>query len=478
MNNAYLESIVKQEGGFPENEFASCAREHFDDPNELYAISEAYCRIGRFEEASALYKRLSELKPLWIDVLDFHARARWAMHDYAGARDLWRAFLERRENDYRRFGIPLNFYTVDDVFTSAFGNFTHFYPMDQSGYLTENDEFFYHDAIAAGSVRSILPSHGKSVSNEALRNRVFERIKDRIPSDILPLLAQDDYVTRVPYYCGTDLKRQPLHHHPAYAEKMLSLIRAGRAAKLRLQPEEIDDCERRLKSMGINSDRPIVCVHARESGYWARTGDRTHSVQNVDIATFIPAIQLLADSGYQVIRLGDKSMTPLPALKGTLDYGLSEYRSDALDLYLMARSAFLLGSSSGPWAVASMFNVPLLATNWIAVHKIPFLPKDLVLVKRFKHKNRNTLLSFDELMNLDYGEYLYYNLDRKNVEVVDNTAGEILSATKEMLERLSESPNRKFHNFVASTFRGSMKRKFRGHPVVSEARFARACYFS
>lgn len=39
MANEYVEAIIKTDGGYPEKDFASSAREHFDDPNELCRIS-------------------------------------------------------------------------------------------------------------------------------------------------------------------------------------------------------------------------------------------------------------------------------------------------------------------------------------------------------------------------------------------------------------------------------------------------------
>jgi putative glycosyltransferase (TIGR04372 family) len=138
--------------------------------------------------------------------------------------------------------------------------------------------------------------------------------------------------------------------------------------------------------------------------------------------------------------------------------------------------------------VAPIFNIPLLATNWIAIHKIPFLPSDLILLKKFKYKDRNVLISFEELLGLDYGENLYYSLQRKNIEVVDNTPEELLSATSEMLERLNAKHERPAVKpaSMASKFRGMLEKllprddegaaRFGGHPVVSEARFARTAY--
>jgi len=285
--NQYIEAIVKAQNDYPEKDFGPHAHVHFDDPGELYRITEAYCLVGLFENACTLYKRIIELNPAWIDVLDLYARALWALHDYEEAKRMWALFLDKRKGIYHKIGIPLNFYTVDDVFTASFGNFTHFYPMDKYGYLSDQDEFYYHSTPLSDGRRSAVPVHGKPVCNEALRDHVFERIKNNIPPAILLLLAQDDYVTRLPFYCATDLNRRPTHFHSAYAEKMLCLSRAGATARLRLEPEQIDECEQRLARMGVEPNRPIVCIHARESGYWGEAGERTYSTKNADITSYI-----------------------------------------------------------------------------------------------------------------------------------------------------------------------------------------------
>jgi putative glycosyltransferase (TIGR04372 family) len=479
MANQYVEAIVKAPGQYPENDFGGQVKTHFDSSGELYKITEAYCLVGRFAEACALYERILNLNPAWIEVLDPYARALFALHDYAKARKKWQLFLDERKRVYLKIGIPINFYTIDDVFTSAFGNFTHYYPMDKYGYLSEQDDFYYHVTPLSEGRRSDLGARRNPISNQAMRDNVFERVKNKIPDDILPLLAQDDYITRVPFYCATDLNRRPTHFHAAFAEKMLKLCRTGAAAEIQYTPGQIDECEQRLARMGVDPKRPIVCAHARESGHWGRTGDPTHSTKNADISSFIPAIQYLTDNGYQVVRLGDPSMTRMPEMKFVFDYAHSSQKSDFLDLYLLKRSTFLLCTSSGPFTVASMFNVPVLATNWISGHLLPFLPRDIILMKNFKYRGSGKPLSYKDVLDLDYGEFSYYNLQRKNVEYVDNTPDEILSATKEMLDRLNSKEVEpglvaKALKFVSklSESSGFTSSRFRGKAIVSEAKFA------
>ena len=481
VGNPYIEAVLKAPRERPEIEFAGSVRANYDDPAELYRISEGYCYVGEFERACALYSRIVELNPNWIDIFDVHARALWALHRYSVAEKMWAQFLDSRKAIRQRIGVPLTFYTVDNAFTSAFGNFSLFYPIDQQGYLSEYDQFYFHATTKQENAKVDSPEQ-RSVGNSALRDHVFEHIKSSIPDDILPLLAQDDYVTRLPFYCGTDLNRRPTQFHPAFAQKMLALHRQGMTAKLRLSAEQIDACKRSLARMGVRANRPIACIHVRESGYWGRFGDRTHSTKNADITTYIPALQLLAANGYQVVRLGDATMQPLPDIKFVFDYARSEFKNDYLDIYLLSHAAFLICTSSGPFAVASIFGVPLLATNWIPVHTLPFLPNDLVLLKRLRNRVTRKQLTFSQLLDLDYGEYSYYNLERKNIDVIDNTPQEIAAAASEMLERLTAAESPGFGDFCLAAEDANGKSnnplysRFKNKAIISEAQFARGTF--
>jgi hypothetical protein len=75
IGNGYIESILKSRCDRPEKDFDSQVRAHFDDPAELYRIAEGYCYVGLLEKACALYERIVQLNPDWMDVLDPHARA-------------------------------------------------------------------------------------------------------------------------------------------------------------------------------------------------------------------------------------------------------------------------------------------------------------------------------------------------------------------------------------------------------------------
>jgi putative glycosyltransferase (TIGR04372 family) len=56
--------------------------------------------------------------------------------------------------------------------------------------------------------------------------------------------------------------------------------------------------------------------------------------------------------------MGDAEAPPLPSLANVIDYGRSDRRSDWMDVFLLTRSRFVLGSASGPIFVPPLYGVP------------------------------------------------------------------------------------------------------------------------
>lgn len=112
---------------------------------------------------------------------------------------------------------------------------------------------------------------------------------------------------------------------------------------------------------GLTPEDRIVTLHCRETGF---RSDIHQRLRNVDIATYLKAVEALAADGYKVIRLGDSSMTPLPRIDGVIDYALSPLKSPALDIHLPALAHFHIGSSSGLSQVPLLYGTPSLLLNW------------------------------------------------------------------------------------------------------------------
>lgn len=131
-------------------------------------------------------------------------------------------------------------------------------------------------------------------------------------------------------------------------------------------------------AVGWTPDDRIVTVHCREAGF--RVNDR-HDLRNVDIADYVAALKALVARGYRVVRLGDPTMTPLPAIDGVVDYATSTVKSPELDILLPAVARFHIGSSSGLSLVPLLYGVPSLFLNWHPIDMLPWGRRNWTVMK-------------------------------------------------------------------------------------------------
>jgi putative glycosyltransferase (TIGR04372 family) len=194
-----------------------------------------------------------------------------------------------------------------------------------------------------------------------------------------------------------------------------------------------------LKKWGLPQNAKYVCLHVREGGY-SPSDEKHHQYRNGDIFSYIPVIKFLASREIYVIRIGDKTMKPLPKLPFLVDYALSPEKSEILDLTLGAHCLFILGTSSGAILLASIFGRPSCCTNM----SLPFgfsaigASYDIGIPKLFKRKGNGELVHFRELYNTGASEYRSaHEIDQSPYLLVDNTEDEICEITEEMLDRLN-----------------------------------------
>jgi hypothetical protein len=77
-----------------------------------------------------------------------------------------------------------------------------------------------------------------------------------------------------------------------------------------LSAEEMEEGRKRLIEIGINPDKPYVCLIVRDSGHYKSKGDiesAGYELLNFDINDFAGVAEVLIESGYQVIRIGKGS---------------------------------------------------------------------------------------------------------------------------------------------------------------------------
>ena len=223
-----------------------------------------------------------------------------------------------------------------------------------------------------------------------------------------------------------------------------------------------------LENFGINDDR-FVCVLCRDPRYlehhhpvmdWSY-----HDFRDVDIDTYIPALETLGDSGLTVLRMGVVVSKPLRSNHPKLiDYASNGARSDFLDIYLASKCRFFISNGTGLDAVAKAFHRPVLYTNYIPLAYAHFeCAHDLLLFKRIWSRAEQRFLTFREIIESGVGDFLDGHLYEKHqLEIIDNTPEELTAAVSEMAARrdgtwVVTKEDRKLQDRFRALFSGNPK---------------------
>jgi putative glycosyltransferase (TIGR04372 family) len=121
----------------------------------------------------------------------------------------------------------------------------------------------------------------------------------------------------------------------------------------------------RLREAGVTADW-FVAIHIREGGYHGDGPGTTRQHRSANVSNYLDAIARITERGGAVVRLGDKSMTPLPELRAVFDYAHSEIKSAEMDLFLCAEARLFIGTTSGLTTAVQALGTPMLLVNCIS----------------------------------------------------------------------------------------------------------------
>ena len=187
----------------------------------------------------------------------------------------------------------------------------------------------------------------------------------------------------------------------------------------------------RLK-MGIPENSWFVCLHVREGGYYNQEGKRKTN-RNARIKNYIQAIRYITDRGRWVIRMGDSTMTSLPAMDQVIDYPFTPFKSHLMDIYLIQECEFYIGSPSGILDVAILFQKPLVMPNmdeWLLSY--PHKPQDRGLLKQLYSTEKNQLFTpWDWIANATEIEKAIFT---DKYKLIENTSDEIVRLVHEFMK--------------------------------------------
>lgn len=199
-----------------------------------------------------------------------------------------------------------------------------------------------------------------------------------------------------------------------------------------------------LRSIGIADNKSFVCFCVRDSAYLDVAGTfRTraewsyHDHRDNDIQNYIPSARYIADKGLSVLRMGAVVQDPLRESRaGLIDYA-TKFRSDFGDIFLLANCKFFLGDTAGIFGVSAIFDVPCALANIVPYRSAERGLQDLFIPKKLWYVDEKRFLTLSEIISTGidlWGKKDQYT--KAGIEVIENTAEEVLALTQEMHARL------------------------------------------
>ena len=166
-----------------------------------------------------------------------------------------------------------------------------------------------------------------------------------------------------------------------------------------------------------------MCIHNREAGYHKHITNQFY--RDAPVSSLIPFIQYLLRKNYRVVRIGDSSMTPLPALPGLFDLTQMDNKHPLTDIWMATHCRFMLCHPSGPVIIPIAFNgSPILLVNLVDHPTYPMHPQDRYILKPIRvHHQGGRLLDFNERM-------LVMRHHSHDMEIIPNSADDILEAVE------------------------------------------------
>ena len=241
--------------------------------------------------------------------------------------------------------------------------------------------------------------------------------------------------------CKALLDAAALHEPLGYVLHEYKLFDEGRPV-LRFTPEQEERGRQGLGAMGIGEKDWFVCFHNRDSAYLkAAVPDADfsyHDYRDCRVENFIEAAQLVVKRGGFALRMGSIVARPLPETgePRIIDYA-TRFHDEFMDLYLIAKCRFFIGSDTGLAQVATAFDRPIVNTNVPRIDWAAFRAQDIFIHKKTRSLREGRVLTYAEILERGLSEFGRADqFAAAGLTHEENTPEEIADATHEMLTRL------------------------------------------
>jgi len=190
----------------------------------------------------------------------------------------------------------------------------------------------------------------------------------------------------------------------------------------------------RLRELwGMKPNDWYVCLHTRDAAHYFEFAGTGQTHRNAPIETSLDAIRFITAQGGWVIKLGGPNSPELPQLERTVDYALSGFRTDLLDLHLIRHARAFIGTTSGLTNVAISFGIPSAIVNAITTDA-QLWNKDVRFALKPVRLADRTMLTQRQLTSSPWRWRVFDAavLGRSGARPMNNSAAEIMEAAKEV----------------------------------------------
>ena len=169
------------------------------------------------------------------------------------------------------------------------------------------------------------------------------------------------------------------------AKNLVEQRRKNNKGFLKLKKDHLKNGISILRKMGVKNNEKFITLHIRQLGWRGENiSNSTEIFRTPNVENYIQAIEYLTKLNFKVILVGNNNYK-FKKIKNFINYANSKFKSDSMDIFLAAKSEFLIGNASGFYNAAMCFGTPVLFTDVSCYSNFFFLSKnDLFLPRLLK----------------------------------------------------------------------------------------------